>query len=433
VIAADWPNRLAPVAAPAPTVGDVMELLQSRWRPAFEASIDDLDFVPTHTALSISLPGAIIALPGPREVDAADLLFLRAALCLGLYLFDALEDLVLEVDAAWLATAAATVTPQDLLARFPQFGARRSTPAERTKEHLADALDALVEGYRQLNIETDGQDDDLVVFSSSFDVEKRDRWQGNLEQARQSLRQEGGRPLRIDLDRTVESDLASLLGGLDPRALAPSLSKFEVLAGSLPDPTLGGLLPAMTQDGATRLFHAVSRFALAPVPVTIDGDPSEWPAGSEALLPTDALGDAGGMEHLDLERLFLAVAADDLLCRLSLGHGEFAYRPGEVRVYGFELRPQRQRPPAGGPVVQVAIEMTVAGPQVSVRRDGVLVSVRHQVAVAGPELEIALDRAGLLTVDEPVRDRVIRAFSTGQDGSGAVHSGDRTRRVLIRF
>ena len=139
------------------------------------------------------------------------------------------------------------------------------------------------------------------------------------------------------------------------------------------------------------------------------------------------------MQRLDLERCFLGVVGDDLVARLSLARGVFEFRRGETVVYGLELHTQRQRPPQGGPAVRVAIEMTETGPEVTVRRDDQLVPVRHRVAVAGAELEVALDRFDLFEPDEPERDRVLRAFSTGLDARGAGHAGDRTRRILLRF
>ena len=189
----------------------------------------------------------------------------------------------------------------------------------------------------------------------------------------------------------------------------------------------------MTMEGSARFFRLASAFDLRPVSVVIDGEVGDWPKQSEALLPTDAIGDAGTMVGLDLERVFLGTDGDDLVCRLSLARGGFVPVPGSVAVYGFRIRPQRQRPAAGGPSVRVAIEVTSAGVEVTFQRDGQAIEVRHEVAVSGSELEIAVDRFDLFEPDEPTRCRVLRAFSMGLEKGGKVHRGDLTRRILLRF
>lgn len=434
IVDSDWPHK-AQVSASTPAAADVLEMLQDQLRPALEAGLLDLAFVPSHTEIGIELPSAVISLPGKRQIDGADLSFLRAAFAFGLYALDALEDVVLEVDKAfWNSAAARTATVEDLLVRFPAVGTRRSTPSVATQNHLVEAVTSLVEGYRQLNVESDDQGDDLVVFSSSFDAQKRDSWQNNLEQALESLLQPGARPVLLGGGHgVVDLDLGVLRSGLDPRSLAPRVFGFVPLAGSLPDPTLNGLLPLLTQDAATRLFHTVNRFTLPTTQIVIDGDPGDWPAKAEALLPDDVAGDAGKMVGLDLGRVFLGRQGDDLLFRLSLARGEFESRSDQTVIYGLEIRPQRTRPAAGGSHLLVAIEMTAGGPEVTVRRDGRLIAVRHAVATADSHLELALNRFDLFDPDEPLRDRTVRALSSGLDAGGLAHRGDRTRAISTRF
>lgn len=433
IIDADWPSRLMPPSS-APQAADVWEMLQAQLRPALEQGLLDLAFVPPHTELAIALPSALTALPGTRQIDAADLSFLRSLFAFGLYSIDALEDVEWTTDPAfWSSAAAATATPEELLARFPSVGKRLAPPSSSTQDHLVEAMTILVEGYRQLNLESDDQGDDLVVFSSSFGAEKRDRWQNSLQQALESLLQQGPRPLLVDRHGVVNLDLAALRTGIDARSLAPALFGFAPLAGTLPDPSLGGLLPTRTQDGATRLFHLENRFTLPAAAIVIDGDPTDWPSHAEALLPEDVAGDSGNMSGLDLGQVFLARSGDDLLCRLSLARGSFELRDDRTAVYGLQIHSQRQRPAAGGPGLLFAVEMTSAGAEVTVRRDGQLIAVRHAVAVAGAHLELALNRFDLFEPDEPVRDRIVRAFSSGFDSSGAAPRGDRTRAISTRF
>jgi hypothetical protein len=428
-----WPVRATP-GRDVPTPGAVLEMLQTRLRPALEAGLVDLAFVPPQNQLVLRLPGPIGGLAGKREIDAADFFFLRAGFAFSLYLLDALEDLDLTVDVKYLVSSASSLDDlADLLVRFPEFARLRARPAERTVDHLVEAMFAMREAIKLLNAETDAQNDDLIVFSSSFDAGKRDRWQGNFAGLLGSLLGGDAHPLVRAGEKALPIDLVALRTGLDVRGLLPTIAKYEPLAGTGADPTFGGLFPGLTQDGAARLFHLVNRFALAQIAITIDGDTRDWPAAAEALRPVDASGDSGEVRDLDLARVFLGLTGDDLVCRLSLASGSFRYDANRTAVWGFDLRPQRERPAQGGPSIQVLVEMTASGPRLTVRRDGKLIAVDHSVAVSKGELELALDRFDLFEPDEPTRDRVLRVFSAGAESKGAKRGGDQTRRILLRL
>ena len=331
IVDRDWPQKATPVNDP-PAPADVLEMLQQQLRPALAAGLADLAFVPAHSRFTLALPKGIPALGGDREVDGADAYFVRALFSLSLDTLDALEDLDLEFDVGYLL-ATPTATAEDLLARFKSFGRRLAAPAPRAIDELTEGWFSLVQAYVLLNGETDPQDDDLIVFSSAFDVAARDRWQGDFRGAFESLMVSGSRPLVVDGHGVVDLDLRALTTPMDPRALSPKLAGFDPLAGTLPDPTFGGLLPHLDQVAATRLFHSAGEFELPNVDVTIDGDVRDWPAASEALLPVDVAGDAGNLPDLDLSRVFLGIDGDDLVARLSLVGGSFQYRTTQTTTF----------------------------------------------------------------------------------------------------
>jgi hypothetical protein len=432
---ADWPRRATPAADP-PAAGDVLEMLQAELRPALLAGLDDLAFVPLHTPLKIELPGPLAGLAGKREVDAADFMFLRSAFALGLYALDVAEDTDLQVDWTYLLSAAAADdTYEDLLRFLPDFGSLRSAPGLATREHLTEALWALTEAVALLNAETDSQSDDLIVFSSSFDAPRRDRWQGNLASLFGSWAGGSAGTLAHRNGPTMAMDLQALARGLDLRRLAPRFAKFEPVAGSLPDPTFAGLWPELTQDLATEMFHFANAAELPEVQVTIDGDGRDWPVAAEALRPADPAGDGGGLADLDLGRVYLGRQGTDLVLRVTLVEGSHRYDDRQPRAFGFDMWVQHDRSGQPGDRVQLVVEVNEDGPQVRLTRNGrpLSVSGRVRVAAVGRELEIAVDRSAMLGANAGVRDRVFRVFSWGLDRGTGTQGGDRTRRILFRY
>lgn len=435
--ARDWPPRLV-APRPAPRVGDLVALLRERVRPALLLSIDDLARVPPGMVILFRMPAVLGVLPGDREADATDVLLLRALFAAGVFAIDVLEDLDLETDLARLTDPTRPIrSVQEFLAAHPSFGALRSRPEKRTVQAFAEALSALTQGYASLIAETDPQQNDLFVLRRSFTPDRRERWRANLVDLWRSFVEPVATTIRLDGGAgALAVDLRSpfTAGVLDPRAQAPRFAHDLPLAGTLPDPQFGGLLPGMTEDRAADLFALVSRHTRPSLSVVADGRVDEWSAASEALLPRDPTGDTGSsvVRGVDLRAVWLADSGDDLALRLSVADGEVRYRPSQPTVYEI-LLDDVGVPTAERVRLRVRIEPAASGTMVRVWRNGRALVVRHSVGAAKGELELTLRRFDLREPDEPIKDRLLRVRSEALDVASGRRGADRTRAILIRF
>jgi hypothetical protein len=324
----------------------------------------------------------------------------------------------------------------DVLAMFPSFGALRAMPAEDTIEATRAALHFWILAFEFVASERDPQDDDLLVFPSSFGSEL-DRWRGNLsgllaalqtEQLTDFVRGDGTR-LRTDLLRPWRS------GALDPRRYLPRFRRFLPVAGTLPDPRLGGFLPDMTQDDAVELLDMVDEHDPPTLAIVADGLLGDWTAAAEALAPPDPVGDVepSGLKALDLTRVWFADASsgDEVALRLQVADGPIAFRPEQHSVYGAVIREVGRSRFGREIVIEVHVQQT--GLEVRVSRDGSSRTVRSAVAVRDGDLELTLNRYDLLDPDEPVVDRAVFAFGQGLDLVRSFEAEDRARGFVVRF
>lgn len=435
LISGRWPRRVR-VPAGAPTLVEIHDLLRRTLRPALDLALRDLDAVPYTVGLVLRLPESLPGLPGLRELDATDAVLLRALWASSIWLLDLLEDVVLEVDGAMLTSDAARgLTIGDVLARFPELGTLRALPDDATIAALRDAAATWSRAFEALAAESDDQTDDLVVFARSMHGERRARWLSNLRAFTDSLRD--GTAARIATENAGSLALDFLrpyrAGNLEPRRLLPDFIGIFPVVGSFPDPTLGGILPEMTQAEAGELLSAIRRHASPRLQIVADGLVADWSAAAEALLPRDPVGDVGdaGLRAIDVERVFFADSGDWLALRITLADDAIGDRPRQRVVYGATIH-ELERGGVGARIDVHAVP-TAAGLEVTVERDRRVRAVRTQQAARGRELELLVNRFDLLDPDEPVRDRVVRVFTRGIDIVDGREDGDRTRPVVVRF
>ncbi len=432
-----WPRTLR-VPPGGPSASEIQALFRERIRPVLEAALRDVDRVPGDTAVLVNLPALLTQLPGDREVDVADALALRASLTGAMFLFDWLEDVELQFDAAGVTAEIPTAdTWQEFFALFPAVGLLRNTPDARTITALQEAVFASIGTIDALDGENDPQDDDLLVFRDSFDSDARADLRSNLVAVRESLAGAGVQRLRfggavggIDIDLSAPFQT----GALVPRNGLPQFDGVLPLAGTITQPDLGGVLPGMAQDRATdllRLFTA--EHALIEAPIVIDGQFDDWAPATEALLPQDPLSDTrtGLLRAVDLRRVYAANSGDALVFRISIADDSIDYRDLQPTTYAFEIRERRVH--GFGNRIDIRVHMEDGGPRVEVLRDGIVRVVTSEVAFNGRDLELSLNRFELLDADEPVVDRVLWTSAEALDLTDATPDGDRTRGVLIRF
>ncbi len=434
-----WPARFE-VPATAPGDAEILTFLRERFLSVLELSLADLDAVPATSSLVVRFPPLLRGLPGDRELDAADVLFLRSLLAATVALVELAADLDLGLDANFFTRQVVGEQPslEDALRLEPALGTLRSTPDQRTIDALRAALFDWLQAFELVAAETDDQEDDLLILPASFTPERFDLWRANVSGASASLQGDG--PTRILLDgRIGGSLLVDFLrplasGALDPRLLAPQVFRFLPLAASLPDPTFGGLCPEWTTADAIDVLGLVDRLDPPQAVVVADGDLTDWPAAAEALLPADPIADVAGaaLPATDIERVFCAESADTVAFRLDLADGPIAPRDDQATVYSFELRGVANRSFRDSLLVEVL--PTRQGPALRVLLDGRIREVAGTAAHRGNVLEVVLDRFGLYGPDEPVGDRAVRARAESVRTRGTVEAGiDVTRSFLIRL
>jgi hypothetical protein len=431
-----WPGAWQ-VPPGAPAVGEVLELLRVRLRPALLLALADLDRVPATTALSLTLPEVFADLPGERELDAADLLALRATLTAAAFVLDHLGDYDLEIDLALARPRGGpAMNFQQLLGAFPGLGRLLRAPDPGTDRALRALVMQADEAFHALVGEDDEQGDDLLTFPVAWTADDRDRLRINLAAVRASIEDDVERRLNFDAGRgTVAIRIGGpwRAGAISPRDLLPDLFRFLPVAGTLPDPTAAGLFPTMTQDRATDLLGFVDLHATPRLPIVADGSFADWTPAAEALTPPDRIGDvlSASLTSVDLWQVWHAESEDLLAFRLGLADGAIAHLPSREARYGFRIRDVGAE--GFGAEMTIAVVPTAAGFEVQVIRDGVLREVRGQVAVRGAELELTVDRFDLLDPDEAPADRAIEAFAQVLDLEGGASATDTSRPFLVRF
>lgn len=432
-----WPTHVV-VPPDAPRTSEILEMLRVRLRPAIDLALQDLDRVPATITVDVTLPSAFPSLPGDRQLDATDVVALRAVLGAAAFAIDHLPDYELDFDPA-LAFPRGAPQPslQELLALHPALGRLVRAPDPGTVMTLRAAMLHVREAYEALLGEDDDQSDDLVTFADTFDEAQRGRWRQNLVALHEAI--EADVVTRLTIAAGVGSVAIRLrepwsTGAISPRALAPELFRFVPLAGTLPDPTFAGALPATTQDRATDLLGLADVHDTPRLGIVADGSFADWSVAADALSPADPIGDVGepALRGIDLWQVGFAENDDELAFRIGVADGDVGPQPGQTTSWGLVVREVT----AGGfgPPIEVTVSVGSGGHVVAVTRDGIPRAVRAAAAGTGSDLEVVLNRFDLLDPDEPVTDRAVWAFAAGEMLTEAeIRGSDRTRPFLVRF
>jgi hypothetical protein len=105
---------------------------------------------------------------------------------------------------------------------------------------------------------------------------------------------------------------------VNPRALLPEFFQ-SLMLDRVPDPMLAGILPRMSRNELVNRFGLHSVVNLAQATITVNGQVSDWPPGSEALLPRDSTGDVSGyLPVAGLDGVALFLARDQTGCQRAL-------------------------------------------------------------------------------------------------------------------
>lgn len=225
------------------------------------------------------------------EIDGSDALLLRAqlhALRGALHLLAA-DDLDFDLGTLCAGLREGPLpTIESFLRDHPHFGVREaSSEAHAALLDLAEALDLTKDALDAIHAEADPQGDDLAFIDATdpngFTPEHEAAVRARIDYARASL----AAPLLVlpgllpGLDRLC-GDPTLYLGALfgeswELRALLPPFVGDDAVVDSLPDPTLGGLLPgqrsgdlrcAVDSEGPSISVTPGDHWVYPPVPIT---------------------------------------------------------------------------------------------------------------------------------------------------------------------
>lgn len=231
----------------------VQELLLTHLLHQTSYALANLRKAPANFSQKVD-PEALGFRSGPQvEVDFGDLLVLQAALESLQAAVKVVASYNLEINLEELAPkiAARTVNvPKDVLGRYPLL-LRIQTPARlgEAKVSTQRALDFLLSTSDYLRKSEDRyQQDDLFPFQGDLARFQEPAWRAQALQLRSRLAASiDPNPKRKDDDIFVNLNPV-FDGRRDPRDLLPKFQGNLPVPGTLPDPTLAGVVPDMKQQ-----------------------------------------------------------------------------------------------------------------------------------------------------------------------------------------
>ncbi|MFO1053872.1 MAG: hypothetical protein U1F36_16770 [Planctomycetota bacterium] len=431
ILAGDWPSTVVPPPG-GPTLETIAAALRDRLRPAIDAALLDLDLVPSSAGFVLTLPAVFRGLPGQRELDAADPLMLRSLYAAASFWLDWLATLDLDVRPADLGGAGTSL--ESILLAHPQTARSRRGVDIASLQSLRAALDDLRSAFDSIAAETDSQGDDLVVIPHAVDAAARTEWRADLDAIRGALDAEVATQLRVSgslgsLDLRLHGPLTS--GSFDVRAALPAFLGYLPLAGTLADPTFGGVLPTLTQVDATQLFGGFDRRPMARRDVVADGDFADWAQVPGLLDPADPRGDASGGRRLgvDIEQVAYSLGTTALAFRVTVADGEIALRPQHATAFVMRLRDVGRTHLSE--TVRVEVVLQAGAPLVRVFLRGSQIAASATAVASGSDLEVAVDRALLDDEIDLARSRVFDVRSEDFDLSTGGVVRDGVRGVIL--
>ncbi len=220
-------------------------------------------------------------------------------------------------------------------------------------------------------------------------------------------------------------------GSFDVRAALPAFLGYLPLAGTLADPTFGGVFPTLTQVDATQLLGGFDRRPMAHAQVVADGNFADWAQIPGLLDPADPRGDASGGRRLgvDIEQVAFTLGTTALAFRVTVADGEIALRPQHATAFVMRLRDVGRSHLSE--TVRVEVVLQTGAPLVRVFLRGDQIPTPATAVAAGSDLEVAVDRALLDDAIDLAQSRVFDVRSEDFDLSTGGVVRDGVRGVIL--
>jgi len=442
VVESDFESRLKLPHA-TPTQAQIAGFFESVAIPELRAIRFDLAEVSEQLVARRSLPDFGFGFIGEREFDLGDVNAFETLVTGLLFAVDVFASLDADVDlAAVLRGTKYDRSVEGLLARYSELGKRRAARLDRAGFWLDRAFTHVIDGFLSIENESDDQSDDFLVIDPTMGFQEREQFLDRMRRFRSSLRDPGPQEFRQYGRRgTVAISLYSWFraSGLDVRAMLPQFLLSFPRGETLPDPTFGGLFPAMTLDEAISRGGLPNSATLVDATIAIDGKRGDWPAEAEVLRPRDEIDDANGPERLaafDGTALFLARSGQNLAVRLDLADGDPAVRQGIAHVYGIRIRdvsgagPSFEAFATTSPLSAWLVDSAKLPDPLATGPSGV--GTRIDMAFGPGTVELAIPLSQLRRT-LGARKRVVEFFTLALDENDGTAAQDASRMVLIEL
>lgn len=277
------PQDTLPLNAPAGP--DLQNVFTASVIPQIDAALANLDKVGSGFVTIITAAEAGSA--QNTEVDFGDVLMGKAALYVLRVMVQFLASYDLYADTHLLSAKQDIHLNRDLLAIYPEMLRLLSGGAGTMSQARADFINA-VDAYQAASAfirgETDAQADDFTIIEAE-DLEEESHLRVQLAEAKASLQQQRVAAIQQDVGSPTDHiDLNRFFGApsltpVDLRSLMPYFDlEANVIAGTFPDTTLGGILPDCTSEPALVDFTGLTNivFPIHQRTIAIDGVEADW-------------------------------------------------------------------------------------------------------------------------------------------------------------
>lgn len=251
-----------PVVIPGAQASEFSHLVRTNLVPEFAAAISQLERVTASTFL-LSL-NALETGTQAVQVDRADIVLIRAGLHWLEYLGSTLDSWNLDIDLSVVRDLArgGNLTAERLLARFPKaftFATTNDLAFART------ALTQFIDRYQEASELIRNRPSGLTRLFNWDPPMAAD--EAEFRQVLSNIRAALQGPFLWSPDRAIAVDARNLFSGQSsPRDWLPMFDGDAIVAGTLPDPTLGGLVSGMSSSGVEDYFNSSHRVLGEQIP-----------------------------------------------------------------------------------------------------------------------------------------------------------------------
>jgi len=227
----NWTAELPdPLPPDSPDVGYAVGVLDNRMVNIIEEGLLNLARIPTNWTGNILLSPEYLPIDNEVQVDAGDAQVVQGILSCGRGLLWMIQSHDWHMSFADLLND--DLTLGDHLETYPMLGTLTNVPRfARAAALFIQAIDYYQTGSSLIRAETDGQDDDLLIFDPD-QLNEEAVFRHALEQIRDSLSGTNASPFRFELSQELTLKYM-FTNPISPRVLATGLGAQQIMASNI--------------------------------------------------------------------------------------------------------------------------------------------------------------------------------------------------------